>query len=519
MDPSPEPRDPPPTRHQIEAAAAAATRRQLNHPSAEPPMHNSTSSPPPAHHVIQADAARPPTRRWRLLKQTIFDLISLKCPFLSCMWEPRNIVCNHTQRITVLFCIIICNMVLCALCTGTGQSVILQAINAGAESSLLVFPQSFIFSCLFRNMRLNRGKSRLSWLCRFHFSSLFMRSTIIAACFCVASSVPTAAPVSSFSVQVDPWTGDDSTCNKTFICKTIAHAVQLVGVSHVNLSAGVFNESTVSINNIVSLFVTGVPSSTFFDCSLRLSPFSGPVFIINNSTVTIVGVTFQHCSNTIRSGGAVSAVGSSVAVSHCSFTNCTAANGGAISATGCDSGCFLNIQNSNFSSNSAVGGLIGCPASTQSSEPCSTWGGAVAAFEMSNVSVTGCIMVNNSAVAVVPNDSAQIEFSRNAVAGGGCLSVLFRGNSSASTLYIVGNSFSRCGVDVSRSRNVDVGNGILHPSLVLFHSSVYFILKFHLLLQDTAAHCRFCLACLLEFNYSASHLSNSPSKKMCSQIA
>jgi hypothetical protein len=71
-------------------------------------------------------------------------------------------------------------------------------------------------------------------------------------------------------------------------------------------------------------------------------------------------------------------------------------------------------------------------------------------------------MADNSAVAVVPSDSPQSVLSSNAVAGGGCVSLLFRGNSSASTLRVINNSFVRCGVDVSGSRNIAVGNGSVH---------------------------------------------------------
>jgi hypothetical protein len=281
--------------------------------------------------------------------------------------------------------------------------------------------------------------------------------------FCVGSTFITASEAAGISVQVDPWTGDDSRCSTTFICRTIAHAIQLVGASQVNLSAGVFNESTVSINNVSSLVVSGVPSFTFFDCSRRLGPTTGAAFNINNSTVTITGVTFQHCSNPNGNGGAVSTVDSGVAVSQCRFVNCSAANGGAISATGPGTGLSLRVQNSDFSSNTAIGGLIGCPAGSQSSEPCSTWGGAVAAFEIANVSVTGCTMTENSAVASVPIGSPQNGLSRNAMAGGGCVSVLFRGNSSALTLQINGNSFFRCAALVSSSRRIRLGNGIIIP--------------------------------------------------------
>jgi hypothetical protein len=317
-------------------------------------------------------------------------------------------------------------------------------------------------------------KSRLVWSARFHLSALFVCTPSIA-CFCVTSA---AAAV---SVQVDPLTGDDSLCNTTFICRTIAHAVQLVGVYQLNLSAGVFNESTVSIDNVSSLVVSGVPSSTVFDCSRRLGPTIGTALNINNSTVTITGVTFQHCSNSNGNGGAVSAVGSSVAVSQCSFVNCSAANGGAVSATGRGRGTFLRVQNSNFSGNAAVGGLIGCPLGSQSNEPCSTWGGAIAAFEILNVSVTGCSMTDNTAVADVPIASSQRVSSRNAVAGGGCVSVLFRGNCSAFVLHMSGNSFLRCTVLVSRSRNIVVGNG---NASCLKNSGFVVVVVFLLLKRD-----------------------------------
>jgi hypothetical protein len=293
---------------------------------------------------------------------------------------------------------------------------------------------------------------------------------LMIACVFAASTWSAAATAAGVSVLVDPLTGDDSSCAVKFICRTIAYAVEQVGASQVNLSAGVFNESTVNINNAALLVISGVASASIFDCSRRPGQTTGSAFNITNSTVTITGVTFQHCANVNGNGGAVSAVGSSVTLSRSCFINCSAANGGALSAIGGGSGLFLHVENSTFSRNSAVGGLIGCPIGTRSSEPCSTWGGAVAAFEMWNVSVVGCTMADNSAVAVVPSDSPQSGLSRNAVAGGGCVSLLFRGNSSASTLRVTNNSFLRCEVDVASSRNTVAGNGSVHSreSVVLF---------------------------------------------------
>jgi hypothetical protein len=271
------------------------------------------------------------------------------------------------------------------------------------------------------------------------------------------------------SVQVDPVSGSDDTCSTTLICRTIAYAVQLVGVSDVLLSSGVFNETTVRIADTPSLVITGAPAATVFDCSRRPRQANGAAFNISNSTVTIVDIVFQSCSNINGNGGAVSAVDSSVTVSHCVFVNCSAANGGAVSATGGSGGEFLNVQNSTFTRNSAVGGLSACPNESGSSQPCSTWGGSIAAFEVRNVTVTGCTMTHSRVVAAVPDESAQSNLSKNSVAGGGCVSVLFRGNSSGSSVQVSGNSFRQCTVNISSASNALVGNGNLFFLLLCRH--------------------------------------------------
>jgi hypothetical protein len=83
-----------------------------------------------------------------------------------------------------------------------------------------------------------------------------------------AAALPPAAH--GVSVQVDPVSGSDDTCNSTLMCRTIAYAVQLVGVSHVLLTSGVFNETTVRITDTPSLVIRGAPAATVFDCSRRL---------------------------------------------------------------------------------------------------------------------------------------------------------------------------------------------------------------------------------------------------------
>jgi len=95
-------------------------------------------------------------QKLQLLRQKFFDLVSQEHLFLSCVWKPRNSVYTRPRRITVLFCIVIGNMAVGGLFAGTGQTTILQTIMAGVISSLLMFPPSFIFAYLFRNIGLDR---------------------------------------------------------------------------------------------------------------------------------------------------------------------------------------------------------------------------------------------------------------------------------------------------------------------------------------------------------------------------
>jgi len=303
--------------------------------------------------------------------------------------------------------------------------------------------------------------------------SLFMSLPALCAC-CITTLLVCASILgcdclnvmsASAAIAVNPSTGIDSpACGVTPVppCRTIAYAVLNLGASFVDLSAGVFNEPAVSITSALSLVISGVPSATVFDCSSR----PGPAFIIVDSTVNITGVTFQACSNPNATGGALSANRSSVAVMQCSFVNCSAASGGAMSVSGPGSGLYLSVQNSNFSGNSANGGLVSCPADAK--KPCSTWGGAVAVFEILNVTVIGCRMVNNTAQASVPTSAPQYHnvshfgaLGGNAVAGGGCVSVVFAGSTSGCSVLVSDNSFLQCTVTLSNSNGVFVGNGTL----------------------------------------------------------
>ena len=139
-----------------------------------------------------------------------------------------------------------------------------------------------------------------------------MSCASILPCSCILSSAAAAA-------TVNPSTGiDTATCGAAPPCRTIAYAVGNLTASIVYLSAGVFNESSVSVTSAESLVVIGVPSATVFDCSSR----PGPAFNIRNSTVSITGVAFQARSNP-------NATSAAVMQCNCySFVSCSAASGG-----------------------------------------------------------------------------------------------------------------------------------------------------------------------------------------------
>ena len=83
----------------------------------------------------------------------------------------------------------------------------------------------------------------------------------------------------------------------------------------------------------------------------------------------------------------------------------------------------------------------------------------MAAFDVLNVTVSGCRMEASKARATVPTTSLQQSASKNALSGGGCISVLFYGNASGSVVVVSGNTFDQCVVDVSSTANVRLGNG------------------------------------------------------------
>ena len=358
-------------------------------------------------------------------------------------------------------------------------------------------------------------------LAHHHSVSKSRCSLLYVACgscplLCVLLLICVPSWASAVSVTVNPTAGADlPTCNLTSPCKTIAYAVHHIHASFVFLSAGVFNESCVEISGFASLVISGAPSPdpTIFDCGRRFpggTATIGAAFNVTSSAITIIGVTFQNCLNPVGNGGALSASDSSVVVTECSFINCTAASGGAISASGPGSNLILVVQNSTFIGNLASGS---CPATAV--QPCSSWGGAIAAFEMRNITVTGCKMVANSAQAAVLPASPQANASSSAVAGGGCVSVLFSGNSSGCSVYASDNTFLQCTVNVFSSNDVSVGNGrSLGPSRRMQKA---LLPPFLTLAQGTAVHYLCTLDCSLgcncsTFRFSASFSSTTDSR-------
>lgn len=307
------------------------------------------------------------------------------------------------------------------------------------------------------------GRSSLSFWFRRIQLFIVNAGVVVLAYLLVAAAFPIAvATQASESVNVNPLSGNDlEGCGAAASpCRTISFAVQNVNtsISSLRLSEGIFHESTVIITGMHLLVISGVLSFTVFDCSHRLQT-AGAAFRISNSNVVFSGISFQNCSNPNSTGGALSCSNSSIVVSQCSFTNCSAASGGAISVVGPGDGLFLLVKDSSFAGNSAIGGSVGCPHTQM--QPCSSWGDGIAAFEIFNVTISSCRMVANFAQAFVPRTSSQHFASRNAVAGGGCVSVLYFGNASRSSVLMSDNTFEGCEVDVSTSSgNLQIGNGM-----------------------------------------------------------
>jgi hypothetical protein len=201
---------------------------------------------------------------------------------------------------------------------------------------------------------------------------------------------------------------------------------------HSYLAAATFNETSIIISSVPSLFVFGAVNTTF-DCTVRTSGAGtgGPAFYIINSTVSFSGLSFQNCSNAASAGGAIAANSSNLALVSCSFKNNSASTGGAVSAVG---GALL-VNGSLFVGNSAS-----CFAAV-----CFTWGGAISTLETLVVTVVSCVFsfntVNMPFVLPPPGSIGSI-----AVGGGGGISVSFNGNVSNSQVSFINNSFYHCTV-------------------------------------------------------------------------
>ena len=265
-------------------------------------------------------------------------------------------------------------------------------------------------------------------------------STILLGAFCLQG-----VEGADLSVVVNPSTGSDSSvCNMSLPCQSIAYAIHSRNANLVYLSAGYFNESNVVINSsspFVSIIGSnGGSSSSVFDCNHRSS---GPAFSIVNTAVSISRITFQNCANFNvlgGVGGAISAAnGSIVTVIDCNFFNNTAQTGGAI---GLASGS-LAVSSCFFQNNAAT-----CPGAASAATACSAWGGAIGTIEAPSVMLTNNTFSSN-AVNLLLNTVAS-DTSR-AVAGGGCVSVMYSLNVSASRVTIDANVFQNCFVLMSGS--------------------------------------------------------------------
>jgi hypothetical protein len=260
------------------------------------------------------------------------------------------------------------------------------------------------------------------------------------------------------SVIVNPYTGVDSpSCNSDPPCKTIAYAIHSQNANSVYLAAVYFNEPNVIINSS-SPFVSIIgsndsSSSTVFDCNRRSS--TGPALFILNTAVSISGITFQNCANfdgLSGIGGAVSAIGSSVTVNDCQFFNNIAQIGGAIGVKSSS----LVVSSCVFENNIAT-----CPNAASTTTACSAWGGAIGTEESPSVSIRSNRFNSNW---VNLELKGVTNATSKAVGGGGCISVMHRGNVSESRVTINGNALESCSVqmvgfnDGSATRGIQFGN-------------------------------------------------------------
>ena len=194
------------------------------------------------------------------------------------------------------------------------------------------------------------------------------------------------------------------------------------------------------------LSLAGVGGAAVFDCALRSHASSyAPAFAISSSNVTFSNLIIRNCGNIAAFGGAISASVSNVYILNCSFSNNRASSGGAVALS---SGELL-VVGSVFFNNTAV---------CMSSDCSSAWGGALAAFNAGSVNVTGSRFISNSAFLL---SNASVVSGTFAV-GGGCISVCFNQNSSATRVSISGNSLHQC-----------VAQVMYAPSILSFFSGAF----------------------------------------------
>jgi predicted outer membrane repeat protein len=122
-----------------------------------------------------------------------------------------------------------------------------------------------------------------------------------------------------------------------------------------------------------------------------------------------------------------------MAVVNCLFLNNSAQSGGAIGSTSSS----LDISSSSFQNNTAI-----CPRINVS---CSAWAGAISANEALSLTLNGNHFSHNS---VNLQSLAVTDANSQAAGGGGCVSVLYHYDVDGSRIFIVGNVFQSCSVQM-----------------------------------------------------------------------
>jgi hypothetical protein len=221
---------------------------------------------------------------------------------------------------------------------------------------------------------------------------------IAVALVLVFSLVAVIVPASPISAQIT-WYVDDDTCPAAGsgtagdpFCR-IKSAVGNASANDIIIIApGIYNEYDITINK--SLTIQGAGSGSTIIDGQDISR----VFLINNSTVDMSGMTIRNGNISANNGGGLYNDGGNVTMTNCTISGNTAAQGGGIEN---ESGT-LNMTNCTVSGNTAAQGggirnigeltMTSCTVIDNTAVGGASGGGI---FNVENVTMTNCTITDN----------------------------------------------------------------------------------------------------------------------------